>query len=61
MLQSWTPSDGAHSLLVTQDAEPVLFVRNAEIGVVAVLDARSGEHLRNLEDAGIAGATMGVH
>jgi methylamine dehydrogenase heavy chain len=59
MLQSWTPSDGAHSLLVTQDATPVLFVRNAEIGLVAVLDARSGEHLRNLEDAGIAGATMG--
>ena len=60
MLQSWTPSDGAHSLLVTQDAAPVLFVRNAEVGVVAVLDARSGEHLRNLEDAGVAGATMGV-
>jgi len=25
-----------------------------------VLDAKSGEHLRNLEDAGIAGPTMGV-
>jgi methylamine dehydrogenase heavy chain len=60
MLQSWTPSDGAHSLLVTQDAAPLLFVRNAEIGVVAVLDARSGEHLRNLEEAGIAGPTMGL-
>ena len=61
MLQSWTPSDGAHSLVVTQDAAPLLFVRNAEIGVVAVLDAKSGEHLRNLEDAGIAGATLGVN
>jgi methylamine dehydrogenase heavy chain len=61
MLQSWTPSDGAHSLLVTQDAAPLLFVRNAEIGVVAVLDARSGEHLRNLDEAGIAGPTMGLH
>jgi methylamine dehydrogenase heavy chain len=60
MLQSWTPSDGAHSLVVTQDAAPLLFVRNAEVGVVSVLDARSGEHLRNLEDAGVAGATMGV-
>jgi hypothetical protein len=28
--------------------------------VVAVLDAKSGEHLRNLEDAGIAGPTLGV-
>src|SRR5262249_25612060 len=60
MLQSWAPSDGAHSLAVTQDAAPVLFVRNAEVGVVAVLDARTGEHLRNLEDAGVAGATMVV-
>jgi methylamine dehydrogenase heavy chain len=60
MLQSWAPSDGAHSLAVTQDDAPVLFVRNAEVGVVAVLDARTGEHLRNLEDAGVAGATMAV-
>jgi methylamine dehydrogenase heavy chain len=60
MLQRWIPSDGAHSLAVTQDASPLLFVRNAEVGVVAVLDARSGEHLRNLDEAGIAGATLGV-
>src|SRR5262249_62012532 len=43
VLQSWAPTDGAHSLAVTQDAAPLLFVRNAEVGVVAVLDARSGE------------------
>ncbi len=60
-LQRWIPSDGAHSLVVTQDAAPLLFVRNAEVGVVAVLDAKSGAHLRNLEQAGIAGPTMGVH
>ncbi|HKA14573.1 MAG TPA: amine dehydrogenase large subunit [Myxococcota bacterium] len=60
MLQRWLPSDGAHSLVVTQDDAPLLFVRNAEVGAVAVLDARSGEHLRTLDDAGIAGATMGV-
>jgi methylamine dehydrogenase heavy chain len=59
-LQRWIPSDGAHSLVVTQDGAPLLFVRNAEVGVVAVIDARSGEHLRNLENAGIAGPTMGV-
>jgi methylamine dehydrogenase heavy chain len=61
LLQSWTPSDGAHSLVVTQDEAPLLFARNAEVGVVAVLDARSGEHLRNLEDVGIAGPTMGLN
>ena len=60
ILQHWIPSDGAHSLAVTQDAAPLLFVRNAEVGVVAVLDARTGEHLRNLDDAGVAGPTMGV-
>jgi methylamine dehydrogenase heavy chain len=59
-LQRWLPSDGAHSLVVTQDDAPLLFVRNAEVGVVAVLDARSGVHVRNLDDAGVAGATMGV-
>jgi hypothetical protein len=25
-----------------------------------VVDARTGEHLRNLDDAGVAGPTMGV-
>ena len=59
-LQRWIPSDGAHTLVVTQDDAPLLFVRNVEVGVIAVLDAKSGEHLRNLEDAGIAGPTMGV-
>ncbi len=60
LLQRWIPSEGAHSLAVTQDDAPLLFVRNAEVGVVAVLDAHSGEHLRNLDDAGVAGPTMGV-
>ena len=45
---------------MTQDESPLLFVRNAEVGVIAVMDARSGEHLRNLENAGIAGPTLGV-
>jgi len=55
------PSDGAHTLVVTQDAAPLLFARNAEIGVIAVLDGRSGQHLRNLEEAGLAGPTLGLH
>ena len=59
-LQQWVPTDGAHSLVVSQDASPLLFVRNAEVGVVAVLDARTGTHVRNLDDAGVAGPTLGV-
>jgi hypothetical protein len=39
-LQRWLPTEGAHSLAVSQDASPLLFVRNAEVGVVAVLDAK---------------------
>jgi methylamine dehydrogenase heavy chain len=59
-MQHWIPTEGAHTLAVTQDAQPLLFVRNAEVGVVAVLDGRTGEHLRNLDEAGIAGPTLGV-
>ena len=60
-LRRLVPSDGAHSLAVTQDADPLLFARNAELGVVAVLDATSGDHLRDLTEAGLAGPTLGVH
>jgi methylamine dehydrogenase heavy chain len=60
-LQRVIPSEGAHSLAVTQDAAPLLFTRSAEVGVVAVLDGRSGEHLRDLDEAGITGATLGLH
>jgi methylamine dehydrogenase heavy chain len=60
-VQHWIPSDGAHTIAITQDSRPLLFARNAELGVVAVLDGRSGEHLRNLDEAGIAGPTLGVH
>jgi methylamine dehydrogenase heavy chain len=60
-LRRVVPPDGAHALAVTQDAAPLLFARNAELGVVAVLDATSGEHLRDLAEAGLAGPTLGVH
>ena len=53
-------SPGVHSIAVTQDDEPLLFVRNAELGALAVLDARSGDHLRDIEEVGISGATMEV-
>jgi methylamine dehydrogenase heavy chain len=60
-LRRLLPSTGAHSLAVTQDAEPLLFARSAELGAVAVLDARTGEHLRDLSEAGLAGPTLGLH
>jgi methylamine dehydrogenase heavy chain len=59
-MQHWIPTEGAHTIAITQDARPLLFARNAEVGVVAVLDGRSGEHLRNLDEVGIAGPTLGV-
>ncbi len=60
LLERLLPNPGAHTLTVSQDAEPLLFVRNAELGVVGVLDAATGEHLRNLEEAGLAGPTLAV-
>ncbi|MDJ0869845.1 MAG: amine dehydrogenase large subunit, partial [Myxococcota bacterium] len=60
LLRGLLPDEGAHTIAVTQDAEPLLFARNAQLGVVAVLDARSGEHLRDLEEAGLAGPTLRV-
>jgi len=54
------PSAGIHSVAVTQDDEPLLFVRNGDLGAVGVLDARTGEHLRDLEEAGLGGRVLTV-
>lgn len=54
------PNAGVHSIAVTQDSNPLLFVRNADLGAVGVLDALSGEHLRNIEDTGLSGALLVV-
>ncbi len=61
MLQRVVPPPGAHAIAISSDATPVLFVRSAELGVVAVLDARTGAHLRDLEEAGLAGPQLGAH
>jgi hypothetical protein len=61
ILERVIPNDGAHSIVVSQDDAPLLFTRNADLGVVAVIDGRTGEHLRDLEEAGLAGPTLGVH
>jgi len=57
-LESVLGGPGIHSLVVTQDAAPLLFVRNAEIGAVGVLDARTGVTLREIEEVGVSGSNM---
>ena len=59
-LESVFGGPGVHSVVVTQDAEPLLFVRNTDVGAVGVLDARTGVTLREIEEAGISGANMAV-
>lgn len=59
-LESVFGGPGVHSLVVTQDAEPLLFVRNRDIGAVGVLDARTGVTLREIEEIGVSGANMAV-
>ena len=54
------PGPGVHTIAVTQDAEPLLFARNADLGAVGVLDARTGEHLRDLEEVGLSGPSLVV-
>jgi hypothetical protein len=54
------PNMGVHSIAVTQDSKPLLFVRNADLGAVGVLDALSGEHLRSIDETGLSGALLVV-
>ena len=54
------PNIGVHSIAVTQDAQPLLFVRHADLGAVGVLDALSGEHLRDIDETGLSGALLVV-
>ena len=60
LLDRILPDEGADTIEVTQDAAPLLFVRNSEIGSVAVLDARTGETLRFLSEVGLAGMRLAV-
>jgi methylamine dehydrogenase heavy chain len=65
---SWTdwfltrlaPNPGVHSITVSQDESPLLFARNAEMGAVGVVDATTGELVRDLEEAGISGSLLVV-
>ena len=55
------PNMGVHSIAVTQDSEPLLFMRHADLGAVGVLDALSGKHLRDIDETGLSGASWWSH
>ena len=54
------PNLGVHSIAVTGDDAPLLFYRHADLGAVGVLDAMSGEHLRDIDEAGLSGTLLVV-
>jgi methylamine dehydrogenase heavy chain len=54
LLHAAVPNGGADAVAVTADAQPLLILTNADAPVVAVLDAASGELLREIGDAGLA-------
>ncbi|TFH29299.1 MAG: hypothetical protein E4H00_07205, partial [Myxococcales bacterium] len=60
VLETWFSGPGVHSIVVTQDDDPLLFVRNSEVGALGVMDATSGEILREVEEIGISGSNLGV-
>jgi len=58
---SWVlPNIGVHSIVVTRDSKPLLFVRHADLGAVGVIDALSGEQLRHIPEAGLSGNLLVV-
>ncbi len=54
------PNEGAHAVAVTQDDAPVLIVGNIEYGAVAIYDAMTGKHLRDIGGTGITGGRIVV-
>lgn len=60
LLQWILPADTVHSIVISQDASPQLFMRNAEIGAIGVVDPNGGETIRILGEAGLFGPTLRV-
>ena len=60
LLEWILPADQVHSIAISRDAAPVLFMRNAELGAVGVVDPENGRALRILEEAGLFGPTLGI-
>jgi len=60
LLKRALPSPGADTLAVTRDDAPLLLAGERRSGAVGVYDARTGEHLRDLEETGIGGGLLVV-
>jgi methylamine dehydrogenase heavy chain len=60
LLRALLPNPGADTLAVTRDDAPLLLAGERESGAVGVYDAKSGEHLRDLEETGIGGGLLVV-
>lgn len=60
LLEWILPADRVHSIAISRDAAPVLFMRNAELGAVGVVDPENGQALRILGEAGLFGPTLGI-
>jgi methylamine dehydrogenase heavy chain len=58
LIQTLVPSPGVDRIIVTQDEEPVLFTSSTIPPSVAVHDARTGEFIRDLEEAGLGLALL---
>ena len=54
------PADTVHSIAISQDAAPLLFMRNAELGAIGVVDPDGGRVVRILGEAGLFGPTLGI-
>jgi len=54
------PADTVHSIAISQDAAPVLFMRNAELGAIGVVDPDGGQVVRIIGEAGLFGPTLGI-
>ena len=54
------PADTIHSITISQDNDPLLFMRNAEFGAVGVVNPDDGTSIRILNEAGLFGPTLGV-
>ena len=60
LLKSLLDDRGADTIAVSRDDKPLLFARSSDLGAVAVLDARTGVHLRDFSEVGLAGARLEV-
>jgi methylamine dehydrogenase heavy chain len=54
LLRAAVPNAGADAVVVTQDAAPVLALTNSDAPVIAVLDASTGELVREISEPGLA-------